>query len=461
MAEADSFAPFGDAKSSGDSFTPIGRGDRNSPSVLDSPRDRIIDFLRPLIGNVIGTGVQGVLADTGIGAHPALQTTGGMLGYAGIDTLMQYLKSQQPLNVKEAMSDAAKEAMINEVGGRVLNGVIRGGKALANSATPEIYSLFPTTSQALEHYGFSNIAKIAKTIEDTGAPGAKAAAQKKSGYEGFQQALKLSNIMNGRDPLVDADPNQLLTEIKSTLQQGINTNAVKGQFQSPTHYISQELVDALQGGENPFQALDDVIADKSKLSKALSLGGTAGSNVRKDLQAYHFTKMMNDATQVIGPGQARIDPQKIAQTWYDPSKQDVLNTLYGAGLKDNLDSFLDRVVKTQDDPTFSSIKYLGKGFSLGSKLLAGLSLPFSGKYAALYATNAGMAKILTNPTAAKAITAMRGAEPLSEGASLSAKAILSALSGTRLALMDDQGKKEWGTIKNDKNGTFKFEPENQ
>src|SRR5215471_4735198 len=114
--------------------------------------------------------------------------------------------------------------------------------------------------------------------------------------------------MNGREPLLtNADPAQLYKVIKEQLAEGLTPGVQAGskQFQTKLHYASEEALNLLEGGTNPFQALDDVISNRDKLNKYLSLGqqyAAPGANLRGDLQAYQWNRMFNQATKQIAPG---------------------------------------------------------------------------------------------------------------------------------------------------------------
>lgn len=485
------FTPLDTQEDQG-TFTPIGEGDarllqankqqqsKQSPALdtiltiahsLFSPfsaqgRDTAVDVARPFVGNAAGLAAA---AGAGIATkNPIVAFGAETQGYSAADTLMQYLKSQRPNSIGEAFGEAEKNALVNAVGGRILGGIVRGVSAARNANVPEIYKLYPTSSQALEHYGYSKLLSTpVKILEDVFAPGSKNAAQQTSGWASFQKALQLSNLMNGRAPEVNADPNQLLDSIKNTLESGINKTAVKGQFQQPQHYVSQQLLDNLNTAENPFKVLDGALADKSTLQKYLSLGqqiGPSNLNVRGDLQAYNWNKLMQDVTDVQGSGKARINVDKLNRLWNDPSKQDVLDTLYGKGMKGDLDNFLKNVTNVQDTqmqfPGLSKIKYLGNGWSLGGPLLTGLSLSGfgAGKLAAtgLYLSGKVMGNLLTKPGIARSLAAMAGSEPLGQTATAVTKSVYNALQGSTIAILDNNGQKHFGEIEKTPDGSYRF-----
>jgi hypothetical protein len=475
--EESSFQPLAGASAKN---KPLGLGIPTSPgqgierTSLNNVWDKAIDFIRPYVGMGAGT----VLAIPSASAGAASPIPGGaaMGGFAGdvggytlADTIMQYLKTEQPQSPGEALSEGSKEALINAVGGRILNNFVKGGLAYRNAGMPEIYKLFPTSSQALEHHGIKILPQIAKAFEDIGAPRTKQIAQLRSGAASQFEALELANLMNGKTSLTNADPAQLLTEIKTRLKSGINPSATPNQFQQQLHYVSKDLTTALEAGKDPLQTLRDTIGDDKKLEKFLSLGqsvGPANMNVRQDLQAFHFSDMFNRASKTLPPraggvAQTKLDPEVFAQEWFNPQQQSKLTKLYGVQQKEVLDRFMERVIQTQDNPLISpNLVYKGKGFLLGGGALGTLiggHIP-AGVTAGVYIPTNILGRLLTKPGVARALSAMAGAEPAQVGKEQLGRQILSGLQGLRLALVDPSGKKNWGTVSSS-GGGFDFKPE--
>lgn len=434
-------------------------GKQSTPTTFDNIWDKAIDFIRPFVGT--GTGIA-LAAPTATASGPAAfvgGVAGDVGGYTLADTMMQYLKVHQPDNLQEAMNTAARDAVVNTVGGGIANSVVKGGMAFRSAGIPEIYKLFPTTSQALEHFGIKILPSIAKAFEDIGAPGAKAAAQAMSGGEAGIQALELSNLMNGKPPgsLVNADPQRLLDAIKTRLKSGINPSAQPNQFQTPLHYVSKDLLDDIQAGTDPFEVLRDKLSNDKELDKFLSIGKAGGNpDVKEDLQAFNFSDLFKRATKSMTPtatGQvrARIDPELFAQEWFAPSRQTTLTKLYGAQQKQTLDGFINRVLTTQDNPLVpAKVAYVGNGFTLSgalATLLSGHPGP-AGTAAAIYVPIGAMSRALTNTKFAKAISAYMGAEPVPQALSIGGKeqlgkAIVDGLQGLRYAFVSPDGKKTW------------------
>lgn len=531
--------------------------------------DRIIDAVRPFASQGVGAlAAGGASLIPGVGESGIAQTTADTQGYALTDALMQQLKSNHP-GFGESMMEGEKQAVINAVAGQIVKGIFRGGQAVMSTVKPAIYDHFPTTSQALESYGYHALGSAAKFVEDFGAGDAKAKALDRAGGAGFTQALKLANLVNGRMASVNADPVKLADKIRGTLEDGLektndytsfpvkpklelpehpgypempalpekpgptplpdkpatyksygqgfkdqienahqeNVNAIKltdkqaladynarvakiktdyaagndlidsqhetnvqnakqdysqkldqykadlQQYKNTPYTVTQEALNVLSGGSNPFSKVDAVLQDSDRLSKVLSAGqqmGKAGDNVRKDLQSYQLMRMVNDATKKDAFGNIRINPDKITAVWNDPDMQNTLNTLWGKQGRENVTNFIQRLSQTQDVqktyPFAKSIRLVSGGLQLGADVIAGtLSAGKAAKsVGSLFIPLGAMGKLLSNDKVARVVTAMAGAEPLDIPKERAAQMIANALHGTSLAVLDSGGKKNWG-----------------
>jgi len=438
---------------------------------FDPALSAAIDFVRPFIA-----GAGGTAAGAGAGlltANPIVGFGAEVGGYAAIDRMLNALKpiQQTPAGQQnEGITDSLKDGFINAIGGRIIGGLWRGGKAIANASTPEIYKFAPTTSQALEAYGHHMLATSAKFAEDFGATGAKAAALDKAGGAGFTQALGMANAMNGRPFTVNTDPVKLADKLRTTLEGGLSTNPATS-FRPASHYASEEALDILSGGQNPFQKLDDVIQDPDRLSKVLKAGqlmGPSGLNVRKDLQAYQFMRIVNTAaTRDASGAVTRLDPNKLTRMWTDPEMNTSLNTLFGKSGMQDVQDFIKNIAYTQDKqqtyPVAKQLRFLGSGFSLGLGLLSNnlhMAATSATSIAGLYLPVAAMGRLLTNPATSKIVTKIAGSQPLDASSGYIAKALTSALQGINIAAIDTKGNKQWGTLEKTEGGSgdYSFVP---
>lgn len=436
---------------------------------FDPALNKAIDFIRPFVGNAAG-----LASAAGVGLltkNPAAAFGAETQGYAGIDSLMQQLKTrdQAPASFTEGLAEGEKQAFLNAISQRIVGGLFRGGKAFFSADQPEIYNFKPTTAQALESFGYNRLATIAKFAEDFGATGSKSEALDRAGGAGFTQALKFANAVNGRTFTINSDPVKLADKLREDLSNGLMpADRNPNHFVTSLHVASQEALDTLNGGSNPFMKIDQVLQDPDRLSKVLTAGqlaGQAGLNVRKDLQSYQFMKMMNDATTKDATGAIRIDPTKLSSTWNDPEMNTSLNTLWGKGGRQDVSDFIKQIAYTQDKqdtyPVAKALRFIDGGFMLGAGLLTG-NLNIAGGAAAfggLFVPTAVIGNALTKPGVARVLTAMAGAEPLNPVLKRASAGLWDTLQGTSVALMDSGGKKTWGTIQKDKDtGEVKFIP---
>lgn len=445
-----------------------------------------IDFIRPFVGNLAGSAAAG-----GVGLltkNPALALGAETQGYAGVDSLLQMLKAgdQRPADFGEALGEGEKQALINAVTGRIVGGLFRGVNAIRSADQPEIYAHFPTTSQALESFGYNKLATAAKHFEDFGAPGAKSDALDRAGGAGFTQALKFANALNGRMFTINSDPVKLADKIRGTLESGLEelpqgpaanykswsksfTKNAQNPQGGPLHIASQEALSTLQGGRNPFQKLDDVIQDPDRLSKVLAVGqlnGQPGVNVRKDLQAYQFMSMVNKSMSKDAQGNIRLNPDKLNAVWTDPGMQTSLDTLWGKNNRKDVSDFIKNVTFTQDKqntyPVAKAIRFIDGGFMLGAGLLTG-NLHIAGGAGALgglFVPTAIIGSALTKPGVARFLAAAAGGEPLTKASSIAAHAFNDALQGATVATINAaDGSKTWGRMEKDpETGEMKFVP---
>ena len=432
---------------------------------LDTAWDKAIDFIRPFVGNAAG-GIAGTAAGT-VSANPILGVAAETQGYAGIDSLMQYLKTNQPKSYKEALTRSEMEAVTNAVAGRILGSVWKATKGVYNSGMPEIYKLAPTTSQVLENYGRHALAKGTGFLEDFGAPVAKAAALDRIGGKGFTQSLALANQLNGRTASVNGDPVKLADRIKDAISEGIDTTETP-QFKSNIHYASQDAMDLLQGGRTPYEKLDEVLADRDKLARVLKVGQLTGSpamNVRKDLGAYQFMKLVNTASTQDAKGNIRFDPNRLMGLWNDPNSQANFDLLYGKESKDRISEFFKTLASVQDKPqTNPFIKYVGKGnfaLNLGNlaKHLAVGGSPLGAGISSLLVSSNIVGRLLTSEKLGRAVIeaveGVKGNIPVDERSRL----ITNALQGFSGALMDSNNKVIEGSFQEDpQSGGTKFVP---
>jgi hypothetical protein len=442
----------------------------------------IVDFLRPILGNLVGgAAATGVTAIPGVGQSGAAQVAANTQGYTAMDTLMQYLKTPAPSSLGEAVTEGEAQAVTNAIAGRLVKSVFSGIGAIRNAEQPEIFLHKPTTSQAMDAYGHHILATGARFAEDFGAAGTKSEALDRAGAAGFSQALRYVNAINGRMANTNVDPVKLADKIRDEL-----TNGFEPVESVPTKYkswgpsfkanpdvniggqqlqLTKEASDLLNNGSPAFTAIDKVIADPDKLSKVLAVdqlqGG--GSNLRKDLQAYQFMRMFNDAVTKRAANSSdpatnvlRLDPDKIKDVWEDSDLKTSLDKLWGTKGRESVTKFINTISQTQTDQS----SYLGRravwlmsggmGLSGIMGLLSGnISLPAGA--VGLYAGSNVLGRMLTKPGVAEILTKMANGTALDEGKQFTARMITNSLQGAgNVAIIGSDGKKQWGHIEDGK-----------
>lgn len=434
----------------------------------------IINILRPFVGQGAGALAAGATSlIPGVGETGAAEALANTQGYALVDGLMQKLRTgDQNPTWGEAFGEGEKQALINAVGGKIIGGLFRGAQALRSADTPEIYKFLPTSSQALEAHGFHLLGTSAKLAEDIGAAGSKSAALDRAGGAGFTQALRLVNLMNGRMAGINSDPAKIADNLKFALTDGIEPlssfpESISKNPAMKKFMVSQDVADTFRNGKNTFQVLDDALApgNVDKLSKILSAGqanGQVGLNVKQDLQAYQFMKMIQDGAKYDNAGNfVRFNTDQIKKVWNNPDMQQTLQVLYGKDGKQNVTDFLQNVFNTQDKMLGSgtTAQYLKNrelwavtgGFMLGGGIVHNLAgaLAGMGGVAGLYVGANTLGRVLTNPKVARTLVALAGGEPLSEGKQFLSKQLLNSLQGASLAVVDAKGAKHPGRIEED------------
>lgn len=452
-----------------------------APQQQQSLWNGLINVIRPFAGQAAGS-----LAATGTALIPGVGETGvaeglaNTQGYALVDGILQKLRTgDQNPTWGEAFGEGEKQALINAVGGKIIGGLFRGAQALRSADTPEIYKFLPTTSQALEAHGMHILGTSAKLAEDIGASGAKTAALDRAGGAGFTQALRFVNLLNGRMAGINSDPSKIADNLKFALTDGIepaenpsNYKSWSPQFRKspagqPQYTISQDVADTFRNGKNTFQVLDDALApgNADKLSKILVAGqanGQVGLNVKQDLQAYQFMKMIQDGAKYDSSGAfVRFNPDQIKKVWNNTDMQQSLQVLYGKDGKKNVTDFLQNIFNTQDKVLGSGTTagYMRNralwaatgGFMLGSELLHNLTgtLAGLGGITGMYVGANTIGRALTNPKVARTLVALAGGEPLSEGKQFLTKQLMDSLQGASLAIVDSKGVKHPGRVETD------------
>lgn len=369
----------------------------------------IVDIANPILSTMAGTAA-------GAAYPPAAPITGPGV-YALTHMLLEKLKSTPENGVianaagltPGSLSSGATNAFSDLALGKVVDTGITVGKGLlgklANDA--DIMKYLPTTSQAMRmKNGPSKLASLAKFMEDTFSPGAKAAAQNESGAAAQQIGNQMAAKMAGRSVSTISNPNtmiQLTTgEMVPAEEYGSSKILQRTATVQPISFLKNPLLppevpeDVLAangfGGQSippklavaptqtmagagtkevpipgayeilpgvvkkvPF-ATDPIelyanIKDPSKLQKMLTDSQAAGLgvNVRQDLGSFNFKTNLDAATTKLANGTVRVDPDKFRDLMFPTnglmtSSNDIL---YSKTAQSNIMQFVKNIAETQ------------------------------------------------------------------------------------------------------------------
>jgi hypothetical protein len=435
-----------------------------------------------LRNNIVGMG-RVVLPPLGAAAASVAATpyTGGLGtaaagagAYTAIDALLKQLQSGKTTSIGSDLSDSAKDAVINEVGGRLIGGVLKTGKAFVNTGVPDpgsILNLKPTASQAFASTGdYPIITNVLKFLEDHFASGSKAAAQSTSAELGSEAGFKLAGKVAGRSASTVQDPNTMVKLITGELVPEESVGLQKGlQYSKPPFTAPQVVQTAEQGAaaipgayelvpgvikKTPFAtdpaSLDAIIKDPERLQTALTKSQAAGLgyNVRQDMAGYQLARIQQEATTQLADGTLQLDANKMAAAFNDPEMAASNKILFkGSKNVSDIQQFYKNLAATQDKPGTSRIlRYantIGIPMSLMHSAISGnvAGAAVSGGFVAMELSAAALAKALTNPQSGRLMLALANKDALGVSEQYAARMLMKAISGTTVNLVGEDGSK--------------------
>jgi hypothetical protein len=453
--------PSSGSSGSSEGYSSYGPSYNPSPGALSA-----MNFIRPFISAAAG-GVGNTLGGALGGAvNPALAPPGAVLGgtsfYTGTDLLLKHLEGVRTNN--EAMvADSIKDSLINEFVTKVPGMLFKGAKWLNKSDIPEFYSLRPTASQTLAFEGNRILATLAKFLEDYGIGAGKAKALDDSAGAGFTQALHYANEMSGNPGPGPKNVAKFMDNLRYELQNAF--------VKAPEHWkrIFEDVGESIPR-ENTFEAIDRVLTDPDKfnqtLIKAQSLG--TGTNVKKDLQAYHFMQMMNKAS-VKGPtGEAtKINMQELQELWHPSNTKEAitLDRLYDQTNRSNIDTFFQNLNRVQENPGMleNATRYLirkGAFFSLGTDFLRhGVNLGSISNASEILLSTGVIGRLLTNKKTGPLIANMVGGKALDMPLQVVSRLVAEGLENMPVIVNTAKGKINAIIRKDGKNGGWFADPQ--
>ncbi len=211
------------------------------------------------------------------------------------------------------------------------------------------------------------------------------------------------------------------------------------------------LIDDAQGS---IPQIDSILQQPEQLQRTLNSGilkGMPSKNMRSDLQGYTFMKMFSEADKTNG----LVDGTSLFNKWNDPAFKESRDMLFSAAQRSDIGDFFKNVAMTSQKQSvpgnFQKIRMVGSGIAFGSSLLAG-SLEGMGTFAGMEVGGAGLAKVLTTPSVARALKGLVTGVPLSMSQEKLGRLITGALQGTTVSMLGSNGQTTKGTIDN---GAFK------
>ena len=416
----------------------------------------------------------------------------GTAAYALTDAALKQLKSSKTSSVSDDLKNSALQGLLNEVGGRLIGGTIKAGKAFNALGTPDpesLLNLSPTASQALASTGDHPIlASITKFLEDHFAGGSKAAAQANSAQLGIKGGMAIAAKEAGRSPSTIANPNDMVKLItgemvpaetqaagkivprtadyqpieivpqkNSFIDRGtgvtpITQTRVTGPVQQVPIPGAYEILPGVIK-KTPFAtdtaSLDALLRDDTKLQNALTKSQAAGLgiNVRQDLAGYRLARLQQSATN-LSNGVQTIDPDKVLKGLSDPEMSASNKILFkGSNGLAKMQQFYKNLATTQDTPGTSRIlRYantIGIPMSLMHSAISGnmAGVAAAGGMVGMELSAAAIAKALTNPQSARLMLALANKEALGVSDQYAARMIAKAISGTTVNLVSQDGTK--------------------
>lgn len=368
----------------------------------------------PLVRSA-ASGAVGAAAGVASG-HPAI----GSFAMGATDELLRtqtgeksgtILTQQEPSVIPRAI----ESGITNELLGRILSGIFKGGKEIVDPGSlvdSNLMKLRPTSGQATG-------SKVLQTIENF-APSARRAASVESHELINKEAQQLIEQYSGRTNISLVEPFAQMKNINARFKK--------------------------------LETLDKIIDNPISLRKFL----LRGKPTRKaDVQAYELTRLFNNASEVDAVGNTFFNGTKLQNLFKDPVKQESYKELFNSANRADIDQFFKNIAKVEEKGPLGMSPYwvmrlTATGITLPPAILAGMqsgSFPLgSGAFIAGTVGLNQLGKLLTKPTTARLMVAMANQGPLSMPSRIAGRTIGNALKNTTIELTREDGTKVPGKI---------------
>jgi hypothetical protein len=229
---------------------------------------------------------------------------------------------------------------------------------------------------------------------------------------------------------------------------------------------SRTLGDIIQSSDSTMPSVTDIIKDPNKLQRALNAGnikfpsGTVNSsNIKGDLGAYNLMRTFEDAKAIDpkNPGKLSIDAKQLQTAWNDPKFTESKKLLYNSQQRADYDQLFKNIAFTQEKQNVVG-SYLSKvwlaraGMTIAPSLLTGYltgSVEHAAGVAGVELGAMGLAKIMTNPKAARFLVSAAAGQPLNASEQTVARTLVSAIQGVTISLKGQDGTDQKGSFDRD------------
>lgn len=245
---------------------------------------------------------------------------------------------------------------------------------------------------------------------------------------------------------------------KTALRDFLNAKATVAQRHNV--FDNDGLRQLLDTENSTVPEISKITSDPQKLQRALNAselkmpgGVISSSNMKRDLQGHKFVEMLSSAwnSDPIDPTKGTFDARKLSDSWNSYSDESK-KMLFSASNRADIDQFVKNLAMTQQ-------KQVGVGMNskmmmagrasviLGAGLISGGNLShYAEGIGGMELGGAALAKLLTNPKAARLMVAVSSGAPLNMSQQAASKIITGALTGYTVNVLLPNGQKSKATV---------------
>ena len=271
---------------------------------------------------------------------------------------------------------------------------------------------------------------------------------------------------------------------KATVEERINL------FNPPDGKGAPNLADLIENSNDPSPTLTRLLGDSQALKRALKAGYVQfpsgkvySNNLRNDAGAFQIQKLLAGNTNLFAKGGKTIDADGLYRDWNNPQNYEVNRTLFNGQECSTITDFaramakkdqaqnpnvtpyvaqsinptINNIATTQTSGTSSfgqKIFWVRNGLYLGGAILGGHLGGIEGASAAAGAELGATAltRALTRPGTAELMVRLAKGQPLQVSSASFANRLFSAIKGSLVTIVGQDGARQKGTF--DKDGQF-------